>query len=150
MQLAWAHAAPLRCWRKSAGSCTQKVRKRRPQTDTQTPRCCRPAGNAWSPDQPRNKPAVDVVLSSGFLAFGSHCGFLQAIVDARLEVAGVMGTSSGALVGSLFAAGLTPLEILDEFGRIAPLQSTFSVNHGTALLQSMRQHALGLEVHAQG
>lgn len=122
MQLAWAHAAPLRCWRKSAGSCTQKVRKRRPQTDTQTPRCCRPAGNAWSPDQPRNKPGVDVVLSSGFLAFGSHCGFLQAIVDARLEVAGVMGTSSGALVGSLFAAGLTPLEILDEFGSIAPIE----------------------------
>jgi len=65
---------------------------------------------------------VDVVLSSGFLAFGSHCGFLQAVVDANLEVAGVMGTSSGALVGSLFAAGLTPQEILHEFGSIAPIE----------------------------
>lgn len=67
-------------------------------------------------------PAVDVVLSSGFLAFGSHCGFLQAVQDANLEITGIMGTSSGALVGSLFAAGLTPLEILDEFGSVTPIE----------------------------
>jgi predicted acylesterase/phospholipase RssA len=68
------------------------------------------------------KPRVDVVLSSGFLAFGSHCGFLQAVEDAGLEVRGVMGTSSGALVGSLFAAGFSPKEILDEFACLAPIE----------------------------
>lgn len=45
----------------------------------------------------------DIVLSSGFLAFGSHCGFLQAIVDSKIKVRGIMGTSSGALTGALFA-----------------------------------------------
>ncbi len=108
MQLAWA--APLR---------------KPPMACPRTSRWCCLAGNSNAPPPsmpPRNKPAVDVVLSSGFLAFGSHCGFLQAVLDANLEVAGIMGTSSGALVGSLFAAGLTPQEILDEFGSIAPIE----------------------------
>ncbi len=92
------------------------------------PLCKRVTSSRWtnkcqaSSSGPSDKPVVDVVLSSGFLAFGSHCGFLQAVVDANLDVAGIMGTSSGALVGSLFAAGLTPLEILDEFGSIAPIE----------------------------
>ena len=60
--------------------------------------------------------------SSGFLAFGSHCGFLQAVIDEDLEIAGVMGTSSGALVGSLFAAGLSPLDILAEFASTKPIE----------------------------
>ena len=65
---------------------------------------------------------LPILRSSGFLAFGGHCGFLQAVLDADLEVAGVMGTSSGALVGSLFAAGLTPLEILAEFASTKPIE----------------------------
>ena len=56
---------------------------------------------------PANRPvkqkhgAFDVVLSSGFLAFANHAGFLQAVEDAGLDVRGVMGTSAGALSGSV-------------------------------------------------
>ena len=71
----------------------------------------------------------DVVLSSGFLAFGSHCGFLSALEDSCAMTApapapapaggaragprlrGVMGTSSGAITGSLLASGYTASEI---------------------------------------
>jgi len=52
--------------------------------------------------------AYDLVLSSGFLAFASHSGFLKAVEAAGLHVSGVMGTSAGALSGSLYCAGYSP------------------------------------------
>lgn len=70
----------------------------------------------------KKSQGVDIVLSSGFLAFGSHCGFLQAVKDVGLDVKGIMGTSSGALTGSLFAAGYTPEEIAREFSRLPPIE----------------------------
>ena len=68
------------------------------------------------------KPAVecDLVLSSGFLAFGSHSGFLKAAQDEGVRVMGVMGTSAGALTGSLFCAGYSADEILRETTRDPP------------------------------
>ena len=48
------------------------------------------------------------MLSSGFLAFASHSGFLKAVEAASLQVSGVMGTSAGALSGSLYCAGYSP------------------------------------------
>ncbi len=48
---------------------------------------------------------VDVILSSGFLAFARQAGVLAAIEDAQLAVGAIVGTSSGALVGALWAAG---------------------------------------------
>lgn len=53
----------------------------------------------------------DIVLSSGFLAFAAHCGFLKAVEETGVPVAGIMGTSSGALCGSMFAAGYTATEV---------------------------------------
>ncbi|MEM6926253.1 MAG: patatin-like phospholipase family protein [Myxococcota bacterium] len=55
--------------------------------------------------------STDLVLSSGWLAFASHTGFLAAIEDLDLDVDGICGTSSGALTGSLFAAGMPSREI---------------------------------------
>ena len=65
---------------------------------------------------------VDLVLSSGFLAFANHAGFLQAVDDAGLPVRGVMGTSAGALAGSLYAAGLSPAQLSAELRRVAPVR----------------------------
>ncbi len=50
--------------------------------------------------------AFDLVLSSGYLAFARHLGFLQAVEELGVEVEGVCGTSSGALIGALWAAGM--------------------------------------------
>lgn len=52
-----------------------------------------------------------MVLSSGFLAFASHSGFLKAVDSAGIAVGGVMGTSAGALSGSLYSAGYTPEQV---------------------------------------
>ena len=53
--------------------------------------------------------------------FAYHCGFVEAVVS-EMEVAGIMGTSAGALTGSLLAAGLTPDEICYELSRVAPME----------------------------
>ncbi|GBF93910.1 hypothetical protein Rsub_06159 [Raphidocelis subcapitata] len=70
----------------------------------------------------RQGDQYDVVLSSGFLAFANHSGFLQAVEEAGIHVSGVMGTSAGALAGSLYAAGYTPLEVAQHLRRSAPIQ----------------------------
>lgn len=64
---------------------------------------------------------VDLILSSGFLAFGRHIGFLEGVADARVPVGAVVGTSSGALVGALWAAGLDPEDILGLLTAQRPL-----------------------------
>jgi predicted acylesterase/phospholipase RssA len=69
-----------------------------------------------------HQEGYDIILSSGFLAFAAHAGFLQAIEDLNLPVRGVMGTSSGALTGALYAAGYSPREIAHELGKIPPIQ----------------------------
>lgn len=58
--------------------------------------------------------AYDLLLSSGYLAFARHCGFLLAVEDVELPVGAVCGTSSGALVGALWAAGLGAEDIAAE------------------------------------
>lgn len=62
-----------------------------------------------------------MILSSGFLAFARHAGFLQAIEDAELPVGGVMGTSAGAYAGSLYCAGYTPDQIAAELCNVPPI-----------------------------
>ncbi|CAM9560191.1 unnamed protein product, partial [Heterosigma akashiwo] len=55
----------------------------------------------------------DIVLSSGFLAFGRHIGFLKAVEETigRENVSLMVGTSSGAFIGALWACGYNTSEI---------------------------------------
>ncbi len=65
----------------------------------------------------------DLVLSSGFLAFARHVGFLRAVEEAALDVGAVCGTSSGALVAALWAAGMPAEEIGRELSARPPIRS---------------------------
>lgn len=65
---------------------------------------------------------TDLVLSSGYLAFAAQAGFLAAVEDAGLEVGGVCGTSSGALAGALWVAGLPAERVLEELTSTRPLR----------------------------
>jgi len=66
---------------------------------------------------------VDLLLSSGFLAFARHLGFLDALTATGAEVEAVVGTSSGAMVGALYLAGADLDAIAAELGSQAPLRS---------------------------
>jgi predicted acylesterase/phospholipase RssA len=57
---------------------------------------------------------MDVILSSGFLAFARHIGVFDAIDECGIQVEGICGTSSGSMVGALYAAGYTPDQIAEE------------------------------------
>jgi len=63
----------------------------------------------------------DLVLSSGFLAFARHAGVLRAVSERGDEVTGICGTSSGALVGALWAAGCRGEELASRLSVQTPL-----------------------------
>ncbi|MEZ4318397.1 MAG: patatin-like phospholipase family protein [Myxococcota bacterium] len=65
---------------------------------------------------------VDLVLSSGFLAFAAQAGVLRAVEECGIEVDAVCGTSSGALAGSLWVAGMPAEEIFTRLTASAPLR----------------------------
>jgi predicted acylesterase/phospholipase RssA len=83
-----------------------------------------PAVNQREEPVLRSNGNIDLILSSGFLAFAAHCGFLQAVEDTGLRprVKGLGGTSSGALTGCLWASGYTAKEVAKELKSPLPIQ----------------------------
>jgi NTE family protein len=55
-----------------------------------------------------------LVLSSGFFGFYAHCGTLLALEEAGLLPNAAAGSSAGALVGGVWAAGLEPAGLREE------------------------------------
>ncbi len=66
---------------------------------------------------------MDLILSSGFLAFARHIGVIDAIADREIPIDGVCGTSSGALVGSLWVSGMPP----DDIAKLLSAQRPFAM-----------------------
>lgn len=62
---------------------------------------------------PEARPALAVSLSSAFLGFHSHAGFLQGLAEGGVWPAHIAGASSGALVAALAATGMNPRAIFD-------------------------------------
>lgn len=63
----------------------------------------------WLADQP-----FTLALSSGFFGFFAHCGVMAALEEAGLPPARLRGSSAGALVSGLWAAGLSARDIERE------------------------------------
>ncbi len=63
---------------------------------------------------------MDLLLSSGFLAFARHIGFLDALIETKVEVDAIVGTSSGSVVGALYLAGLNLDEVAEEISSTPP------------------------------
>jgi NTE family protein len=58
--------------------------------------------------------SFELVMSSGFFGFFAHAGVVHALEEARLTPALVGGSSAGALVAGLWAAGLPAARIRDR------------------------------------
>lgn len=126
-------ATSLSAWRKRRlrhatpwGACVTLARAAVSTSHTQAHAETRtaPAPAPASPPSatPTTPPApFDVILSSGFLAFAAHSGFLQAVEDARLTVGAVVGTSAGALTGALWCAGHSAAGAAAELMSVPPI-----------------------------
>ncbi len=63
----------------------------------------------------------DLLLSSGFLGFARHLGFLDAWHEAKLPYEAIVGTSSGALIGAFLATGRSPEQLRSLFQGSRPV-----------------------------
>ena len=61
--------------------------------------------------QQRQRPKVGVVLSGGGAKGYAHIGALKKIEEAGIKIDYIGGTSMGAIVGGLYAAGYSPDEL---------------------------------------
>lgn len=59
-----------------------------------------------------------LAMSSGFFGFFAHCGVLTVLEDRGVRVRSLAGSSAGALVTGLWAAGLDAVQQRDELMRL--------------------------------
>lgn len=64
------------------------------------------------------KPYVVLALSGGGIKGYAHIGVLEELEKAGIGVAGIVGTSMGSIIGSLYASGKTPEEMEKIVGDI--------------------------------
>lgn len=62
----------------------------------------------------KNKPELGIAFSGGGARGIAHAGVLQYLEEIGIYPKAVSGTSAGAIAGALYAAGLSPSEILDR------------------------------------
>jgi NTE family protein len=60
---------------------------------------------------PPHRPRIGLVLSGGGARGAAHVGVLKVLEQAHIPIDAVAGTSMGAVVGGLYASGLSPREI---------------------------------------
>ncbi len=59
----------------------------------------------------QSRPRIGLVLSGGGARGGAHIGVLKVLEQEHVPIDAIAGTSMGAIVGGLYAAGLSPKEI---------------------------------------
>lgn len=64
------------------------------------------------------RPKISLVLSGGGARGFSHIGVLDAIEKHGIKINSLVGTSMGAIIGSLYASGYTTDEIKDHFEQV--------------------------------
>jgi NTE family protein len=59
------------------------------------------------------KKKIGIALSGGGMRGIAHIGVLQALIEHDIYPSVVSGTSAGSIIGAMYAAGKTPLEMMD-------------------------------------
>ena len=62
-----------------------------------------------------DRPRIGLVLSGGGARGAAHIGVIRALEERHIPIDAVAGTSMGAVVGGLYAAGMTGDEIAEVF-----------------------------------
>lgn len=98
------------------------------------------------------QPRVALVLGGGGSRGIAHVGVLEVLQNAGIPIDLIVGTSMGAIVGALFAAGITPAVIGDNLTRIGSV-NLFSLNLFSAKARQQRirdelRRGLGMKTFA--
>jgi NTE family protein len=64
-----------------------------------------------SASEPAHRPRIGLVLSGGGARGAAHIGVLKVLEQMRVPIDAIAGTSMGAVVGGLYASGLSATEI---------------------------------------
>ena len=59
----------------------------------------------------RDRPRIGLVLGGGGAKGGAHIGVLKVLEELRVPIDMIAGTSVGAIMGGMYAAGLSPAEL---------------------------------------
>lgn len=107
--------------------------------------CC--ALDGARADPPASSPAVArpricLVLSGGGARGAAHAGVLEALEKLHIPVDCIAGTSMGAIVGGLYAAGMTPEEIEAQMNRPAIQDDMANVTPRSRLSYKEKQDQL--------
>lgn len=79
------------------------------------------APSAYSPSSPSDqinaphRPRIALVLSGGASRGAAHVGVLKVLEQERIPVDFISGTSMGAIVGGMYATGMSPEEMEHNF-----------------------------------
>ncbi len=73
-----------------------------------------PPGHSFGAEASSGRPKVGLVLSGGGARGAAHIGVLKVLEKEHIIVDYIAGTSMGAVVGGLYASGLSPEEIEKE------------------------------------
>jgi NTE family protein len=82
-----------------------------PAPATQTAVAAQSAAPPVAPSTPGGRPRIGLVLSGGGARGAAHIGVLQILEQLHVPVDAIAGTSMGAVVGGLYASGLSAQEI---------------------------------------
>ena len=63
-------------------------------------------------------PRIGLVLSGGGARGAAHVGVLEVLEELHVPIHAIAGTSMGAVVGGLYAAGLDPGELAAELAAV--------------------------------
>ena len=85
---------------------------------------CGAAGAATEQTPPATRPRICLVLSGGGARGMAHIGVLKVLEDLKIPIDCIAGTSMGAIVGGLYASGMTVAQI-DSTMRSVDWQEAF-------------------------
>ncbi len=76
------------------------------------------AAEAIAADSTASRPRIGLVLSGGGARGAAHVGALKVLEEMRIPIDAVAGTSMGAVVGGLYASGMSAGEIESLLGSV--------------------------------
>nr|WKF60596.1 putative NTE family protein [Paraburkholderia busanensis] len=88
---------------------------------------------------PSGRPAVGLVLSGGGARGYAHLGVLKVLEENRIPVDCIAATSMGAVVGGLYASGMTAQDMQNRLSGVNLADIAFDVTERADLPQSRRE-----------